>query len=501
MKLLIEYEANSNNRNNNFNNNINNVRNANQQIKQNLISFPQEAIEEIEEDDFDYESAKLKHPFLIRQDFINESLLIDPDYIEYFKFQQKLIKNTEVHKFLIEDSLLNTKKALDFKKFQIESIKENKHSYSLFILIPEENFKDLFLQKLLKKNEKNNINNNIENNDENNDSENNNYLSSGEIPATEKTINNAIATRLLGRTITVFDEAPEYDCLYPGIIENFIFYNAQAQNLLLEISVLKHYMHLTRIKNTENPLLNVWLKNKVANFTGLAKNYKGNIYELLLNPKFEQLRRTIIKNEKPLFSEEENLMQEISVVLSEEAIRNELTLLNDKQKEALMKILLARNYCTIEGFPGTGKTFLLVLAIKILRRLGKKVLISSFTNCALDSILLRLKEKGIKFHRFGYDYKMHEELKHDKECFINQDSFSTIAEWNKFYKEIGIIGCTSIGANTQMLLGIRFDYCFVDEAGQLAEYNILGPIMLAERFVLIGDTHQVIFLYIFFVLS
>jgi len=467
-KLLIEYEEEKQHIPNHINNNNN--------FNENYQNKEQEEIDEI--DDFDYESSKQKHNssrFPIRNEFFNESLLVDPDYIAYFKFQQKLIKNAEVYKYIVEDSLTaNVTRTLDFKLYQMQSIKANMHSFSFFISVPKENLKYVFFNKQLTTQP--------------------NDINSEEDILIEKFIKEN-SSRLIAKKVTLYDDNAEFDCFYPGIIQNILEYDYEKKQLLIEISVLNHYLHETRMEHQAYPMDHIWMKISVALGSKLSKNFKGNVYELVFSSKFEKLRLIIIKNEKPIFSKDDFLLQQISAVLNKEGIKEDFNLLNGNQKEALMKVLLAQDYCTIEGFPGTGKTFLLVLAISIMRHLGKKVLISSFTNTALDSILMRLKQKGLKFHRFGNDYKINEELKQDKDCCMREDSFATIEEWKKFYKEVEIVGCTSIGANMQMLWGMRFDYCFVDEAGQLDEYNILGPIMLSDKFVLIGDTHQVNFYF------
>lgn len=41
-----------------------------------------------------------------------------------------------------------------------------------------------------------------------------------------------------------------------------------------------------------------------------------------------------------------------------------------------------------------------------------------------------------------------------------------------------------------MFMKREFDYCFVDEASQITLPTCLGPIMCADKFVLVGDHHQ-----------
>ena len=51
--------------------------------------------------------------------------------------------------------------------------------------------------------------------------------------------------------------------------------------------------------------------------------------------------------------------------------------------------------------PGTGKTTTITALIEILIENNKKVLITSYTNTAVDNILLKLEEKNIDYFRVG----------------------------------------------------------------------------------------------------
>ena len=46
------------------------------------------------------------------------------------------------------------------------------------------------------------------------------------------------------------------------------------------------------------------------------------------------------------------------------------------------------------GTPGSGKTTAIVVLVKILAQLKKRVLVVSFTNSAIDNVLIRLKKGG-----------------------------------------------------------------------------------------------------------
>jgi DNA replication ATP-dependent helicase Dna2 len=64
--------------------------------------------------------------------------------------------------------------------------------------------------------------------------------------------------------------------------------------------------------------------------------------------------------------------------------------LNQSQQAAIIKTLMAKDYLLIKGYPGTGKTTTIASLIAILVNLGKRVLFTSFTNSAVDNLLLKV---------------------------------------------------------------------------------------------------------------
>lgn len=56
-----------------------------------------------------------------------------------------------------------------------------------------------------------------------------------------------------------------------------------------------------------------------------------------------------------------------------------------------LQILTAKDYALILGMPGTGKTSTMVHAVKALLMRGASILLTSYTNSAVDNLLLKLK--------------------------------------------------------------------------------------------------------------
>ena len=64
--------------------------------------------------------------------------------------------------------------------------------------------------------------------------------------------------------------------------------------------------------------------------------------------------------------------------------------LNSSQKNAIKRSLEAKNFHLIVGPPGTGKSHLIIALINELLKQNKKILITAYTNVAVDNLLERL---------------------------------------------------------------------------------------------------------------
>ena len=60
--------------------------------------------------------------------------------------------------------------------------------------------------------------------------------------------------------------------------------------------------------------------------------------------------------------------------------------------------------------PGTGKTSTITQLIRIITAMGKTVLLTSYTNSAVDNVLLRLLDEGVEFIRVGSKGKVHSSI-------------------------------------------------------------------------------------------
>lgn len=61
----------------------------------------------------------------------------------------------------------------------------------------------------------------------------------------------------------------------------------------------------------------------------------------------------------------------------------------------LFQVLTVKDYALILGMPGTGKTSTMVHAVKALLMRGASILLTSYTNSAVDNLLIKLKSQVI----------------------------------------------------------------------------------------------------------
>lgn len=163
---------------------------------------------------------------------------------------------------------------------------------------------------------------------------------------------------------------------------------------------------------------------------------------------------------------------------------------NPDQRRAVEHVLKAKDYALLLGMPGTGKTTLIAYLIKILVDNNKSVLLTSYTHSAVDNILLKVREYGVKFLRLGSFSRMHDEIKVSS-LNASLDKFSTYDDFLKKYMEPSVVATTCLGIG-DIAFSIRksFDYCIVDEASQISMPICLGPLRFADKFILIGDHYQ-----------
>ncbi|KAG9452225.1 hypothetical protein H6P81_005129 [Aristolochia fimbriata] len=226
----------------------------------------------------------------------------------------------------------------------------------------------------------------------------------------------------------------------------------------------------------------IWLidKDEVASTYAIMR---FNLITLFMkNAQSAHLRKIIVDLEAPRFDRGVIFSQDpaISYVQSEKS-------LNEDQRRAIRKILTAKDYTLILGMPGTGKTSTMVHAVKALLIRGASILLTSYTNSAVDNLLIKLKAQGIDFVRLGRDEAIHEEVR--GHCFSAMNARS-VEDIKQRMNQAKVVGVTCLGINHPLLANMKFDICIMDEAGQTTLPVSLGPLAFASTFVLVGDHYQ-----------
>ncbi|GJJ13038.1 hypothetical protein Clacol_007287 [Clathrus columnatus] len=162
--------------------------------------------------------------------------------------------------------------------------------------------------------------------------------------------------------------------------------------------------------------------------------------------------------------------------------------LNANQRAAVHKVLSARDYAMILGMPGTGKTSTIAEIINALVKLGKSVLLTSYTHSAVDTILLKLKDAEYSILRLGSVEKVHPDI--HKFTLSSQPHATTIEQLEHQILRPSVVATTCLSVDHPLFARRYFDYCIVDEASQVTLPTCLGPLRYADRFVLVGDHFQ-----------
>ncbi len=165
---------------------------------------------------------------------------------------------------------------------------------------------------------------------------------------------------------------------------------------------------------------------------------------------------------------------------------------NEGQRRAIGLIGAARDYALVQGPPGAGKTRTIAQAVRLLRAEGKRVLLASFTNRAVDAMLNALHDDDRREAvRLGSASATAGHLQHllldgraRRAGVMDRDGRLALLE-----------GAGLVAATVATLAGAAyddqsFDTVIVDEASQLTIPDALAALRLAGRFVLVGDDKQ-----------
>ena len=224
----------------------------------------------------------------------------------------------------------------------------------------------------------------------------------------------------------------------------------------------------------------------------------------------------------------------------EDEMNESLAGLNAKQQEAVAAMWSRAPLSLLHGPPGTGKTRTLVAAVRGLVASGEKVLASAPSNMAVDVLVERLHEEGMKVVRVGHpirvspqvlgqtlDAQVQAQTEYSRVVKTRQEAEQRQREADRYVRSFGpeqrearraaraearalrkeaeeleaylsekvireadVVCATLVGCDDRRLRGVKFDVAMVDEAAQALPPATLIPMRRASRLVLCGDPCQ-----------
>ncbi|GAB5359847.1 hypothetical protein AAMO2058_000577200 [Amorphochlora amoebiformis] len=231
----------------------------------------------------------------------------------------------------------------------------------------------------------------------------------------------------------------------------------------------------------------LWSLDRYA-FGNSASAMRNNILELFCaTERAGRLRRRVVDVVPPRFS--------IASITIPPSLRKDFNLLNDQQRRAVTRCLQCKDYLVLLGMPGTGKSTVVVFLVRALVELKQRVLITAYTHTAVDNLLVKLKSHKVNFLRFGRPSSV--DIRVRDSCIdIHKREHGrahTVRGFRELVESTQVVASTCLGVGKgffQSSLGKSFDTCIVDEAGQIIQPVCIGPLLLASRFVLVGDHYQ-----------
>ena len=159
---------------------------------------------------------------------------------------------------------------------------------------------------------------------------------------------------------------------------------------------------------------------------------------------------------------------------------------NAGQNRAVNLAVNAADCALIHGPPGTGKTYTIARLIRALVDRGDRVLLTGFTNRAVDNALEALREQGFEeIQRVGTATGIREDM-----LDVRMDTEGEPGELASALREAPVVAATTASCGSRVMREQAFDVAVVDEATQLTEPSALAALNRAERFVLVGDHEQ-----------
>ena len=170
--------------------------------------------------------------------------------------------------------------------------------------------------------------------------------------------------------------------------------------------------------------------------------------------------------------------------------------------DILLRIRQAKDFFLLVGPPGTGKTSMalkFMVEEELAANNNANILITSYTNRAVDEICSMLCDARLNFMRIGNEASCDPRFKD----YLLESTFSTCPKLTEIKRRIEstriIVGTTSTLQARPFIFDIKqFSIAIIDEASQILEPNIIGLLAkhradgsaCIDKFVMVGDYKQ-----------
>ncbi|MFB6094046.1 MAG: AAA domain-containing protein [Halanaeroarchaeum sp.] len=159
---------------------------------------------------------------------------------------------------------------------------------------------------------------------------------------------------------------------------------------------------------------------------------------------------------------------------------------NEAQNRAVERAVTAEDLALVHGPPGTGKTHTIAAIVEELVDRGERVLLSAFTNRAVDNALEAVRDRGVADPvRVGTENGVREDMQD-----VRLSRSGDPAEQAAALESASVVAATTATCGSRVMRSQAFDVVVVDEASQLTEPDALAAINRGDRFVLVGDHRQ-----------
>ncbi len=158
--------------------------------------------------------------------------------------------------------------------------------------------------------------------------------------------------------------------------------------------------------------------------------------------------------------------------------------LNEEQRAAVDLCLSANTLGIIQGMPGAGKSTTTTALCLCLLKQGKRVLLCSHTNGAVDALLRKLAAQA--------DFATFQGIRVGNQSKVQKELHEYCVGMKKAARSVGS-ACWVAGTAHSVcsMAAAWYDYVIVDEASQLTEPATLALAQLGETLIMVGDHMQI----------